>query len=302
MAFRRINPLQQVALPSFFAVGPPRTGTTWLYEALKGRVNLPRYTEELRFFDRYYSKGLRWYSAQYLPITPSLPIGETCSTYFYSSRARTRIAELVNGAKIICTFRDPVDRLFSLYRAKRTGGLVASRSFREALFSDPEFLESSRYAFHLTQWQRAFGKTQVFVAIYDDLMRDPQDYLNDILDFADIPRFQLDQQRLKLVNSSKGMDAPWSFRLTRGAATIAQWLRTHRAASLVIAVKKSPLRRVLLGGGASISAPDAATVEEMRELFRPEVEQLEAMTGRDLSAWKSLSKAGRSGDPLERQV
>src|SRR3954471_18360309 len=40
------------ALPSFFVIGPPRTGTSWLHQVLKDHAVLPRSTKETHFFDK----------------------------------------------------------------------------------------------------------------------------------------------------------------------------------------------------------------------------------------------------------
>src|SRR5882724_7339456 len=45
-------------LPSFFVIGPPRTGTSWLHEVLSKRASLSHPTKETRFFDRYFDRGL----------------------------------------------------------------------------------------------------------------------------------------------------------------------------------------------------------------------------------------------------
>jgi hypothetical protein len=146
-------------LPTFFVVGPPRTTTTWLYEVIKGNASLPRYTNEVHFFNYNYSKGVGWYLEQF-DSTASKPRGDICSTYFYSAEAKRRIKALVPEAKIVCTFREPIERIFSLYRAKRTGGIIPW-SFEEALFRDSELLESSKYGFHLSEWIALFGRNNV---------------------------------------------------------------------------------------------------------------------------------------------
>jgi Sulfotransferase domain len=291
-----------VPRPSFFIVGPPRTGTTWIYELLKGRANLPKYTPELRFFDTHYSKGMRWYSSQFEPLSPALPVGEICSTYFYSTEAQTRIAAFSPNAKIICTFREPVDRLFSLYRAKRAGGLLRPCNFVEAMCRDREMIESSRYAFHLANWQRKFGKKHVLVAMHDDLVRDPQGYLDRITAFVGIPSFSLTSEELQPVNSYRDFGAPWSFRITHLAAGFAEWLRLHRLGFLVVAVKRSMLRKFLLGGGECITPLDLGTVRWLREFLRQEIDEFEVMTGRDLSAWKACEteqQVSRAGSHME---
>src|SRR5690349_11461994 len=103
-------------LPQFFGIGPPRTATTWLHRVLTGHVNLPRIVKEPRFFDLRFSKGFDWYRGHFEPIDPAMPTGEISPTYFYSVDARHRIAKLLPNAKIICTLREPVARLYSLYR------------------------------------------------------------------------------------------------------------------------------------------------------------------------------------------
>src|SRR3981081_2037483 len=56
-------------LPSFFVIGPPRTGTTWLYEILRERTLLPAPTKETRFFDTHFHRGVEWYRSHF-PASP----------------------------------------------------------------------------------------------------------------------------------------------------------------------------------------------------------------------------------------
>jgi hypothetical protein len=46
-------------------------------------------------------------------------MGEVAPTYFASNEARERLANTIPDAKIVCIFRNPVDRILSLYRLKR---------------------------------------------------------------------------------------------------------------------------------------------------------------------------------------
>ena len=52
-------------LPDFIAVGPPRTGTTWLDRVLRGHVGLPAGVKETQFFIWRYSLGIEWYAAHF---------------------------------------------------------------------------------------------------------------------------------------------------------------------------------------------------------------------------------------------
>ena len=73
------------SLPSFFVIGPPRTGTTWLYEVLREHTVLPAPTKETRFFDTHFHRGLDWYAAHFPSSTGDRMVGEVAPTYFASS-------------------------------------------------------------------------------------------------------------------------------------------------------------------------------------------------------------------------
>ena len=272
-------------LPAFIAVGPPRTGTTWLHEILTGHVNLPRYNKETRFFDVNYEKGLDWYAGNFDPALASLPAGEICPTYFYSQQARSRIAQVAPGVRIICSLRDPVERIFSLYKTKRAHGSGAP-TFEAALDTDSELMESSRYGFHLLQWRSAFGADRVLTLVYEDLARDPQSYVDAICGFIGIARLVLSDRQNVRVNSSETLTNPRNPRWTYLGAAAAEWLKTRGWGNWVAAAKKSAAGRLFVGGGNKIPPLDAETAARLRRLFRPEVEQLEEILDRDLSLWK----------------
>ena len=105
------------AIPStFFVVGPPRTGTSWLHEVLRRHTNLPGPTKETRFFDLHFQRGVKWYRGHFPNLRPDRLSGEVAPTYFASPDARRRIAQTVPTAKLIFIFRNPVQRVVSLYR------------------------------------------------------------------------------------------------------------------------------------------------------------------------------------------
>ena len=68
---------------------------------------------------------------------------------------------------------------------------------------------------------------------------------------------------------------------------VAEWFKARRLDQLVAAVKRTPIRRWFLGGGARFAELPPEVVLRLYEHFRPEVEELEELLERDLSAWKS---------------
>jgi Sulfotransferase domain len=271
-------------LPSFFVIGPPRTGTSWLHTVLSHSAWLSDPTKETRFFDKHFHRGLDWYRSHYRKASPDRCIGEIAPTYFASNEARERIARLIPEARVVCTFRNPVDRVLSLYRLKRAYGLIPW-NFEDALERDPELIESSRYAAHLTAWQRDLG-SQVLATVFDDMQRDPQSYLNTLVDFVGVPRFELAPSQVRRVLSSESMTQPRSYRWTRSAALLADWSRARRLDTVVAKAKNLGFMKLFLGGGPAFSELSHSETVKLYEFFRPEVEKLEAVLNRDLSAWK----------------
>jgi hypothetical protein len=202
--------------------------------------------------------------------------------------ARERIARLIPEARVVCVFRDPVERILSLYRVKRAYGLIPW-SFEEAIVEDPEFMDTSRYTDYYRAWQNALGPEQVLATVYDDLRDNPQSYLDKLVDFIGVPRFALTASQYRSVHTSESMTHPRSYSRTRNATRLAEWLKAQRFDKLVATIRDSPLRQFFLSGGPPFTEPPADLAVHLYERFRPEVEKLEEILQRDLVGWKSVS-------------
>lgn len=274
------------ALPSFFIIGPARTGTSWLHKVLSEQAALPA-QKETYFFDDNFDKGLSWYRACLGSAMPPKAIGEVAPTYFASVDARERITELIPDAKVACIFRNPVDRVSSLYRLRRAHARIPW-TLEEAVERDPELLETSKYATHLKGWQRALGKKNVMVTMYDDLQSDPQNFIDALADFISIPRFTLrvDQLGRTYSSESEKLTYPRSHKLMWIARATADWLVDHHLHTLVTVVKKMGVTSTVLSTKTLFGNVKPETSLKLRQLLRPEIEELESMLDRDLSAWK----------------
>jgi len=284
-AVARCIPVDERLLPSFFVIGPPRTGSSWLHHVLKPHTILPSPAKETRFFDNHFQRGLKWYAAHYQKTNNERRIGEVAPTYFASAVARERMAQIVPDAKIICVFRNPVERIVSLYRLKRAYGLIPW-GFEEAMERDAELIETSKYVSHLKLWQRSFGSGNVLAGVYDDLRENPQTFVDSLVDFIGVPRFPLAASENLAVHDSESMTHPRSYYRTRSATLAADWFKSRSLGRLVSAFKRSLLRNLVLGGGEPFSQLPEEVVKRLYEKFRSEVEELEALLRRDLSAWK----------------
>ena len=283
-----------VRLPDFIAVGPPRTGTTWLYRALSGRVGLPRDTKETDFFSAHYAKGMDWYLEFFRDCAAGLPMGEISPNYFAAPEAPERIASHIPECRIICTLRDPVDRLYSFYRLMRHNGWTRA-TMEELARSDTPATEGSRYAHYLARWREQFGAGRVLVALYDDLEHAPQSFLDTICGFIGIAPIALEGSPLlgKRVNSvTRG---PRIALFAERAWRLRRWLQERKATATIAMLRKAGVWRFSFRGGGEFGPLDPVLDRRLRERFRPEVEALEEMLGRDLSRWKKPGGAGGSG-------
>ena len=272
-------------LPDFIAVGPPRTATTWLHEVLKDRVGLPANIKETDFFTRFYDRGIDWYANYFAHCDGSTPVGEIGPMYFASPVARERIARDLPQCKIIFSFRDPVERAYSNYRLLRR--IVSMKSdFETAATTRGDLLESSRYGTHLESWLKSFGRERTLVLIYDDLEANPQAFLDSICDFIGIARFPISATQVGAERVNTVSTQPPNPRLAKMARAVVAWFAEHHYHRAAGRVRESRIIKFMLEGGDPFPPLSDDVVRRMREFYRPEIEKLEKLTGRDLSVWK----------------
>ncbi len=278
-------------LPDFIAVGPPRTGTTWLHRMLTGHVGLPRAIKETQYFVWNYSLGLDWYRWSFRGAPRHLPLGEIAPTYFDHPEARERIRAAIPRCRILISLRDPVSRVYSQYKTWHRAGLIEG-PFDYSVQRD-QLGASSSYAFNIRQWRETFGAENVLVTLYDDLRSDAQAYLDSICTFIGVARIDLRHVRDADDPVNPSDTGPRSMRVARAAMRLRDELVRRRYARLASLLWDGTFlfRFCLSGGPAQPSlAPDLEA--ELRERLRPEIEDLEQLLGRDLSAWK-LPRAWR---------
>jgi hypothetical protein len=269
-------------LPDFIAVGPPRTGTTWLHTVLRGHVTLPERVKETYFFKRQYWRGIDWYASHFRTDT-GLPAGEFGPSYFSPEVVRERIKRHIPDCRIICTFRDPADRLYSSYQLWRRRG-VLKYSFDRVALTDREMTSYAYYGRHLRGFIDLFGRDNVLVLIHEDIRSDRQGYLDKVCSFIGIPLLD--------ANSAGGIErrihhVEYAPKRRKIAKTIRKFrarladYRLYRTEALL-----EPLFELAVGRGERFPPLDPEMRAKIKAHFRPEIETLEEIIGRDLSAWK----------------
>ena len=279
---RRARP---VRLPGVIVIGLPRTGSTWLYNALRGAVDMPRGIKETQFFNTFYDKGIDWYARHFRYATGDRTIVEICP-YFFHPLAPERIKTHIPNCRIVATMRDPVDRIYSVYKLQRHYGWIRRGTFDETLKALPHMGGANRYAAHLKTWFENFGRENVLVTLYDGLRADPQAYVNRVCDFIGVERVALSPRPDLGGDVNSFARAPRHARLARKATDLMFWLRGHQAYRLFNLFERTGAWELCQGRGELFPGLTPEQDERLRARFIPEVEALEELLAIDLSAWK----------------
>lgn len=201
-------------LPDFFIVGHPKSGTTALYEMLRGhpQVFMPALKEPLFFSGEVndprlsHAKNLPHTLDEYMSLfaeaRPEQRIGEASPSYLKSHVAAERIAELRPDARIIAILREPASFLRSLHLELLRDHVETETDLKRAIAVEEKLREEGQssqmqmglryspehvhYVEQLRRYHDAFGREQVLVLIYDDFRADNAETVRRVLRFLEV--------------------------------------------------------------------------------------------------------------------
>jgi len=294
--------------PDFFIVGAPRCGTTALFSYLRQHpdVFLPEYKEPHYFNTDMTSGGAIRDEASYLnlfaPARDQRRVGEASVYYLSSKIATSAIHEFCPDAKIIIMLRDPVEVLYALHAHHLAAWVEDVWNFEQALAleedrrrglrlpehnQDPHKLfyrQTVRFAEQVRNYRDVFGMENLHIIVYDDFKRNPAQAFQRTCLFLE-------------VNPDLPIEFPviWSNPSFRSPA-LARFLQHPpwylRGLGRAFVPRKLRARFVnSLWTWNSIRAPRPPMPVEVRKRLTaqlaPEVEELSALLGRDLSQWSA---------------
>ncbi|MDX1625007.1 MAG: sulfotransferase [Wenzhouxiangellaceae bacterium] len=294
--------------PDFFIVGAPKCGTTSMGRYLNQHPEIFVIRGEPHYFGtdiEYNSPRLK--KAQYQALVRASGgkpvVGERSTWYLYSRRAAEEIHAANPRARIIAMLRNPAEMMHSLHahhlqrgrrddaptlaaalerepERRRGRGIPAAARFPESLF----YSAIPRYTDQLRRYLQRFGHERVHVIVFDDLVADAPGVYRRALEFLGVdPDFRPD---FSVHNVSAPTPDSWLFRRWKSST-----LR-YRARSLVPETLYTRLRRRRQRKQSAMarSTPrPPLTVETRRRIarsFTEEVDRLESLLERDLSAWR----------------
>jgi hypothetical protein len=132
------------------------------------------------------------------------------------------------------------------------------------------------------------------VLFYEDLSSNPQGYLDTVCDFVGARRIDLDRSK---VGGAKVYSAPGAARsnpIARSTVEALDWISRHGARPLIQLGQRTALWKVMRRPFVEDFPPlSPESADEIRAMMLPETEELEQLTGRDLSRWKDAAHRER---------
>jgi hypothetical protein len=267
--------------PTFIAIGPGKSGTTWIYNvlALHPEVGMSSAKETL-FFEDYFHKGPEWYARFFKHCAGARAVGEVSNTYVFSPLAAERIHAFRPDMQIISSLRNPVDRAFSHYLFLLRNGDVEG-SFESVLERRPDLVERGFYSRHLAPYLARFGRERVAILVFERLHRDPYGFARRIYEFLGVdPHFSSPLFEERAMEAAQARSRP----LAQAAKLGAKLVRRAGYPELITRVRNTIVSRLLYRAYARDDYPrmNASTRDRLQTVFRGEVQRVSELVDEDL--------------------
>ena len=283
---------RETARLDFLGIGVQKAATSWLFACLQEhpavRPSKVTNSKELNFFNHDWELGYQWLHRGF--DFGDWLSGEFTSRYFHDANVPGRVGAYRPDIKLLLVLREPLERALSQHRHEmRRHRVPAGFTFRDAVEENPSYLEQGRYATHLERWRDHFDDSQFAVILYDDVVADPAASMKRVFGFLGIDDAFLPTSLYERVNP------PVSYRsagLAQMSARVSHAVQQRLGDPVLKALLATRLPRVVRRMNStslrstSGALPDEALAAEWRDRFADEVERLEKLIGRDLSAWK----------------
>ena len=255
-------------LPTFLIIGAQKSATRWLRTHLGEHPEVFTPDTEPSFFNYNprFEQGLDWYRTLFEGWDGEPIVGEATPAYMMwrglmwrgdPARTADRIDESLPGVRLIALLRNPVDRAYSAFiHHMWRGRIPPDADLLERVRSvAPEhdklgLIEGGWYAESLTPYFARFGE-RLRVFLHDDVVENPE---------------QTYAHALEHIGASPGFVPPELERV----------LFSRKPS-------KNSAYHEDKGGRRKLTSAERA---EIYAYFRRDVERLEEMLGRDLSAWR----------------
>lgn len=288
----------------FIGIGAPKSGSTWLAKILEEHPKVLFSSEKTRkeifFFnsrdvlgdDRagklyYYNRGVDWYLNQFPEAKANYIRGEFSPVYMSDPLAYKRIQQYFPDVKIIATLRNPVDVIYSLHWYFYNGAIHNTpKDFSETL-KKGLFINMGFYYRHLRKYYDTFPHENIHIILFEDIKRDPAHVARNLYKFLGIDSDFIPPSINRRINEAftvksvllknlayKTFDLIYRAKLEGLRMRI---LESQKSLDIYSFINKKP---------AKYAPMDSETRKKCMDMYKEDIESLEKLINRDLSAWK----------------
>jgi hypothetical protein len=298
--------------PNFFIIGAPKCGTTALSEYLREHPNVfmsnpkePNYF--CKDFFKHIKGGIRTESA-YLDLFKNvgpnhIAVGEASVWYLYSQCAVSNIRDFNPNVRLIAMLRNPVDLIYSLHsqflfnqtetetdfikawdlQEKRLEGIFLPKGKEVAL---TQYRKIGMLGEQVDRLMKLFPKERIKIILFDDFTRSTKKVYRSVLRFLDLPDDKRDD--FKVINSNKTYVHDWLKPITKRPPH--QFSFVFNTVKRVFGLGHVQFRKKIIRLNTVHSKRPAMPQEfraHLSEIFKPDIERLESIILKDLSAWRN---------------
>jgi Sulfotransferase domain len=229
--------------PTFLYIGAPKSGSTWIYHALREHpdVFIPP-AKDLQFFDYHYDQGENWYLQHFKSAGSATALGELSHDYFLSEKAARRIQATLPGIRLIVCLREPGDFAVSALRWWKTHTRHSGATYCE-MAQSPEFRRRLAYRKNLEAYYSLFPRNRILVVFYEQLKSDPSNFIRRLYQFIGVNPNYLP---MVLEQKLNGTRMPRNRLALSYATETAQFLRRLGGANLVGMIRSNPIFDMLM--------------------------------------------------------
>lgn len=284
----------------FIGIGAYRSGTTWLTQCLREHpeICIPQ-IKELEFFNskdvngrktyHNFDKGIEWYEQQFKNCDKqAICWGEFSNAYLYDEETPQLIKKTFPDLKFFLCLRDPVDRAYSDF-------LWFTLNFQRAydpVFDVEEFkrsdhFERSMYSKYIKRYIEIFGRENIHLIIYQDIIRRPEVVIEKAYNFLEVESFNPPSllEKVNVASKTRNKTLTYLFDLKIK-------LEEHNLDFLIHFLKRFGMYSALQNFYVRINRKpikkrdlNTSQKNKLRDAFKDDIKRTEELLNIDLSTW-----------------
>lgn len=282
----------------FIGIGTTKSASTWIFQCLSEHPDIcGSIQKEVGFFSNpfRFQKGISWYFDQFKQCISGQKCGEFSPFYMESSGVAEKIKNLFPQVKIIAVFRNPTDRLYSLYWFSKfdgSGSFAAFDSFEDILDPALGITERMCAGKQMLEYYHLFPCEQIYTMLYDDIRENPERAMSNLYTFLGVDAAFIAPSTHRGVNETgekkvrfQGLHKIifkifWSIKKIPWMYTAIKKCNTQRFLDILVNLN-------VTRGDTKFKKPpmNPETKKRLQVFFKEDVQVLEKLINKDLSHW-----------------